>query len=103
VWRQIAADVFGCPVVCPAQEEGAAFGAAVHAMWVARHARGGHGPISDFTDRFVALDEATRAEPGPEASAAYREMQALFDRTVRDLTGVFTQHRRFLHPTPHIG
>ena len=94
VWRQVAADIFECPVVCPVQEEGAAYGAAVHAMWVARHARGDDGPISDFTDRFVALDETTRAEPDSKASAVYRDMQALFDATARDLRGVFTLHRR---------
>jgi xylulokinase len=94
VWRQIAADIFECPVVCPAQEEGAAYGAALHAMWVARRARGLDGPISDFTDRFVALDDTTRAVPNPAASSVYREMQALFEATARDLRGVFARHRR---------
>ena len=94
VWRQIAADVFNCPVVCPANEEGAAYGAALHAMWVARYARDAASAITDFTDRFVRLDEGTRAEPNPAAAATYREMQALFDQTARDLGGVFRRHRQ---------
>jgi len=94
VWRQIAADVFDCAVVCPAQEEGAAYGAALHAMWVAGLARGARGPISDLTDRFIALDESSRAEPRPGASAVYRELQGLFDATAGDLGGVFARHRR---------
>src|SRR5690606_24001701 len=32
-WRQMVADVFGLPVEVPAQSEGAAFGAALQAMW----------------------------------------------------------------------
>jgi xylulokinase len=96
VWRQIAADIFDCPVVCPAQEEGAAYGAALHAMWVAGLARGVRGPISDLTERFIALDESTRAEPRSGASAVYRELQALFDGTAGDLGGVFAHHRRVL-------
>ena len=63
-------------------------------MWVARHAGGVDGPISDFTDRFVALDDSTRAAPNPAAGSVYREMQALFEATAGDLRDVFTRHRR---------
>lgn len=96
VWRQIAADVFDCPVVCPVSEEGAAYGAALHAMWVWHHATGSPRPIADIARQFVALDETTRAVPDARAAAVYREMQALFDRSARDLGGVFAAHRRLL-------
>ncbi len=96
VWRQIAADVFGCSVVCPASEEGAAYGAALHAMWVWHHATGSPRPIADIAQQFVALDETTRAMPDARTAAVYLEMQALFDRSARDLGGVFTAHRRLL-------
>jgi sugar (pentulose or hexulose) kinase len=96
VWRQIAADVFGCPVVCPASEEGAAYGAALHAVWVWEHARGAGRPIAEITDRFVAMNEATRVVPRPGESARYRELQAIFDQAVRDLDRSFALHRGFL-------
>ncbi|HNV03631.1 MAG TPA: xylulokinase [Vicinamibacterales bacterium] len=96
VWRQIAADVFGCSVVCPASEEGAAYGAALHAMWVWHHATGSPRPIADIAQQFVALDETTRAMPDARTAAVYLEMQALFDRSARDLGGVFAAHRRLL-------
>jgi xylulokinase len=96
VWRQIAADVFDCPVVCPASEEGAAYGAALHAMWVWHHARGEDVPIADIAQRFVALDAATRAVPDQGAAGVYREMQELFDEAARDLAGVFARHRRLV-------
>jgi xylulokinase len=96
VWRQIAADVFSCPVVCPASQEGAAYGAALHAMWVWHHATGAPRPIADIAQQFVALEEATRAIPNQGAAGVYREMQELFDETARDLSGVFARHRRLL-------
>jgi xylulokinase len=93
VWRQIAADVFDCPVVCPANEEGAAFGAALHALWVWENQRGARTAIDEITDRCVRLDERTRAIPDPGRTALYRELQQLFDRTARDLGAVFSLHR----------
>jgi xylulokinase len=96
VWRQIAADVFNCPVVCPASEEGAAYGAALHAMWVWHHARGEGVPITDIAQQFVALDDTTHAVPNQGAAGVYREMQDLFDEAARDLSGVFARHRRLL-------
>lgn len=96
LWRQVAADVFGCPVVCPAAGEGAALGAALHAQWAWGHATGTGGDIGELTDRFVRLDEATRAEPRTEAAATYRELQALFDETAAHLPAAFALHRRII-------
>jgi xylulokinase len=95
-WRRIAADVFNCPVVCPASEEGAAFGAALHAMWVRDRADGGGRSIAEITRAFVALDESTRLVPDPGAVEVYRSLQAIFDSAARDLAATFTSHRRFL-------
>ena len=96
VWRQIAADVFDCPVVCPASEEGAAYGAALHAMWVWHSANGAPKPIEEIARQFVGLDESTRAVPDGHSAGVYRGMQELFDQTARDLSGVFTRHRQLL-------
>lgn len=96
IWRQIAADVFDCPVVCPVSDEGAAYGAALHAMWVWEHTRGTGRPIAEIAGRFVAMDDGTRVVPHPGDAARYREVQALFDDTVRDLGRSFTRHRALL-------
>jgi xylulokinase len=96
VWRQIAADVFDCPVVCPASEEGAAYGAALHAIWVWEHAHGAGRPIAEIAGRFVAMDDATRVVPHPAETARYRELQAVFEQAVRDLDRSFSLHRGFL-------
>jgi len=96
VWRQIVADVFNAPVVCLNQEEGAAYGAALQAMWAWENARGSAADILEITQRFLRPVEATRAVPATEQVARYQQLQALFNRLVEDLAGAFTQHRRLL-------
>ncbi|MEI6670281.1 MAG: xylulokinase [Acidobacteriota bacterium] len=95
-WRQIAADIFGCPVVCLAQDEGAAYGAALHAMWVWSHERDEPMSIERLTDRFVTTDESTRAVPNPATRRIYRELQVLFKGAANDLAPSFLQHRRII-------
>lgn len=73
-WRQIAADVFGVPVVGLATAEGAGLGAAIQAAFVA-----GAGSLEALAGRLVALDESTRCQPIAENVAVYREAQARQD------------------------
>jgi hypothetical protein len=65
-------------------------------MWVWSHARGEDVSIADITQRFVTLDDTTRAVPDQRSVEVYRELQGLFDETARDLSGVFARHRRLL-------
>ncbi|MFN7944085.1 MAG: xylulokinase [Blastocatellia bacterium] len=96
VWRQIMADVFNVEVVCVQNEEGAAFGAALQALWADRRSRGEMVRIEELTDRYVTLDESTRTRPDAVCVARYRNLQSLQDRLVRDLSGAFTQHRQLI-------
>lgn len=96
VWRQILADVFDAPVVCLNQEEGAAYGAALQALWAYENSRGATVPIRQITDRFLRPDESTRARPDPARVGQYRRLQELFNRLVADLGGAFRQHRALL-------
>ncbi|MEM7698642.1 MAG: xylulokinase [Verrucomicrobiota bacterium] len=79
VWRQIAADVFGVPVVGLATSEGAGLGGAIQTA----HANG-EGDYESLCSRLVALDESTRCDPNAESSERYREK---LDQQVR-LTGL---------------
>ena len=88
--------MFDCPVVCPAAEEGAAYGAALHALWVWGHETGAGRQMTDIAREFVAMDETTRVVPDPASAARYRNLQAIFDQAARDLAGTFSLHRRFL-------
>ena len=93
IWRQILADVFDAEVVSVKNEEGAAFGAALQAMWAYRRHTGERVGIEELCDRFVALDESARARPEPARVRLYGRLQALHDRLVRDLSGAFVEHR----------
>tara|TARA_B100000925_G_scaffold272571_1_gene236603 strand:- start:1579 stop:3063 length:1485 start_codon:yes stop_codon:yes gene_type:complete len=68
IWRQIAADAFGVPVVGLATAEGASLGAAIQVA----HADG-KGSYEELCNRLVALDESTRCEPSSEAAVIYRK------------------------------
>ncbi len=96
VWRQILADVFNAEVVCVANEEGAAVGAAVQAVWAYRKRADHPESIENLCDRYIAVAEATRAKPNPERARLYAQMQEVHDGIVRDLAASFTAHRRFI-------
>ncbi|MGH9850662.1 MAG: xylulokinase [Blastocatellia bacterium] len=96
VWRQILADVFNAEVVCVANEEGAAAGAAVQALWADRKRAGKPESIEQLCDRYIAVDETTRAKPNPANVQMYSRMQEVHDGLVRDLAKSFTAHRRFI-------
>ena len=66
VWRQIMADVFNAEVVTLKVSEGAAYGAALQALWCWRLQQGEKVSISDITDQFVELNAGETAEPNPE-------------------------------------
>ena len=96
LWRQIMADVFNAEVVTLKVSEGAAYGAALQALWCWRLQRGDKARIEDITDEFVTLNNAETSTPKADAVAAYQELQELQDDLSRSLRGVFAKHRKFL-------
>jgi len=85
-WRQLVADVFGLPVDVPTQSEGAAFGAALQALWALGHARGDEASIADIAERHVALDPQLSARPEPARTPAYATAYARFLRYLDAVT-----------------
>ena len=96
VWRQILANVFNADVVCTVSEEGAAVGAAIQAIWAYRKHQGTPASIAELCDRYLALDETTRAKPNAAHVALYAKMQTLHDRLAQDLSNSFAEHRKFI-------
>jgi xylulokinase len=84
-WRKMCADVFGVETVCLRVDEGAAYGAALQALWT----QGGSKSISEITDAFIHLDESTRAKPDKVNVETYRRLQGLQNRLSLDLRGAF--------------
>jgi xylulokinase len=81
----MCADVFGVETVCLQVDEGAAYGAALQALWTQGRSRS----ISQITDTFVKLDEATRVKPDKANNDTYGRLQRMQDRLSRDLRDVF--------------
>ena len=79
-WRQMVADVFGLPVDVPQQAEGAAFGAALQALWSLQKGQGGALSLAELVDAHAGTDDALAATPSAESVAAYQ-----------------TPYQRFLH------
>jgi len=96
VWRQIMADIFNAEVVTLKVSEGAAYGAALQALWCWRLQQGEKVSIHQITDNFVQLNRAETTHPKPQNVALYRELQALQDELSRSLRAVFTRHRCFV-------
>jgi len=93
LWRQIMADIFNAQVVTLKVGEGAAYGAALQALWSLRNNQGDNVSIEEITDRFVKLNTRETAEPNAENVALYREVQALQDDLSKSLRKPFARHR----------
>ncbi|WCJ58853.1 xylulokinase [Fontisphaera persica] len=96
LWRQIMADIFNAEVVTLKVGEGAAYGAALQALWCWRLQAGEKVAIHEITDQFVKLNPAETAEPDAGRARIYAELQALQDATSLALRKVFTQHRQWV-------
>jgi xylulokinase len=96
VWRQIMADIFNTEVVTLKVSEGAAYGAALQALWCWRRQQGEKVAISEITGEFVELNTDETASPDKKNVEVYRELQQLQDETSAALRGVFTKHRKFV-------
>lgn len=95
-WRQILADVFGVEVVCTAEPEGAALGAAIQAKWCLERQKDPELDIAEITNLWVAVDESTRCGPNAETHETYIAAQKLHDALSATLRGSFAQHRALI-------
>jgi len=89
VWRQIAADIFGVPVVALKEDEGAALGGALQAAWCLDRAAGLKTTLPSLTRRIVAVEESSRCLPDPKAHATYKKLQSVQDGLSAALSPVF--------------
>src|SRR5438552_5055402 len=96
VWRQIMADIFNCEVVTLKVGEGAAYGAALQALWCWRLQQGEKASINEITDHFVELNANETTRPDERNVEVYRELQDVQDHVSKSLGMVFSEHRAFL-------
>jgi xylulokinase len=96
LWRQIMADVFNAEVVTLKVAEGAAYGAALQALWCWRREKGENVGISEITDRFVSVNANETTTPKAAHVAVYEGLQQLQEELARSLRPAFAQHRRWV-------
>lgn len=94
-WRRIIADVFGVPVVCMQEDEGAALGGALQAAWQWSRTGDSDVSIESIVEGAAALDESTRLEPNEAASARYAELQSFHAQLSKSMEPLFEEHARF--------
>ena len=73
-WRQMVADIFNLPVEVPAQQEGAAFGAAMQALWACT----GSGNLPELIEDHLAVDESLGCKPDSENVSVYARLYRKF-------------------------
>jgi len=92
-WRQIVSNVFNLPVVCLAQSESAAFGAALQAKWCWEKQRRPEASMQETTNAWVRPVERTRKLPDAHCAEVYRRLATLHDRLSAVLRSTFEEHR----------
>jgi len=93
VWRQLAADIFGVPVVAMKEDEGAALGAALQAAALEARLAGVKNALEQLVEKAVAIDESTRCLPDRKRHALYKKLQDRHDALSRSLREAFEIHR----------
>jgi xylulokinase len=84
-WCQIVADVCELPVTLPAEEEGAAFGAALQALWVLRRQTDRSLSIADVVAEHVRRRPELACAPAPASVDRYRQGYAAYRRAVEEV------------------
>jgi xylulokinase len=96
VWRQIMADIFDTEVVTLKVSEGAAYGAALQALWCLKQQDGEKASITEITDQFIELNTEETTTPNQQNVKAYRELQGVQDEMSGALRETFKSHRKFV-------
>lgn len=89
VWRQIVADIFQLPVVRLTQDEGASFGAALHALWVLERQQDSGRGIADITREHIERQSDLACTPDETTSDRYAEGYAAYRQAVADVAPLF--------------
>ena len=96
LWRQIMADIFNAEVVTLKVSEGAAYGAALQALWCWENHSGHSVKIQELSDRFVTLNTEKRVSPRSENLSLYRDLQNLQNNLSISLRPAFALHSKMV-------
>ena len=89
VWQQIVADTTGLPVRLLRQTEGAAFGAALQALWALERQAGATVAIGDLTAAHLETDTSQGARPDAGRADAYEKAYRRYRRAVEHIAPLY--------------
>lgn len=84
IWRQMAADIFELPIVVPLIDEGAAFGAALQALWVYSGTN-----IKEIVLENVKINSEKSHIPNAENIKIYRQAYSQYSKYLESLKPIF--------------
>jgi xylulokinase len=93
LWLQIVADVFKTSVVTLAEQEAAAYGAALQSIWAYENEKGRRAGIGDIVAERVRRAKTT-VEPERKNLALYDSLQERFNSLWKTLVEEFKAHRQ---------
>lgn len=103
LWLQVVADVLQSPVETLEEQEAAAFGAGLQAIWCYKREHGEDVSIADVVKGRVRLSGKT-VNPSPTNIKLYAELQARFNSLWKSLEKEFRRHRKVHLPeSPETG
>ncbi len=83
LWRQICADILNLPVRIIKQEENAAFGAALQAIWAHKKHIGKAEPIINITKEHLDLDFEKQHTPDPVSVKQYENIYKQYQSLIK--------------------
>ena len=89
LWREIAANVMNLPVKRPDNDEAAAMGGAIQALWCLENAQGKKVDIGSLTDAHVSIGEDGCINPDPDSVAAYNRAYTEYNRYLGALAPLY--------------
>jgi xylulokinase len=90
LWRQMVADIFELPVVCPEEEEAAAFGASLQALWCWRNHESRKTDLNAVLEEHVVFSKDKRHRPAGQNARMYQNAYDRYKEYVGVVTPIFS-------------
>lgn len=90
LWRRMVSDVTNVVVTVPENEESAAFGAALDALYAVEKENGRVESISEITSRHVKMDDEKTCLPSPAAHEEYMKTYGEWLKAVENVAPLFS-------------
>ncbi len=86
LWRQITADIMQLPVKLPDNDEAAAMGGAIQALWCLKKLEGSPAAISDLVAEHISVKENETVMPDTAAGKAYDKAFEIYTSYLNSLS-----------------